>query len=327
MIKKYLLPILLSSVFCSTTLQAQESSSVFSFLNLPTSARAVALGGQAASVISGDASLLLYNPALMMSVENRSLSLNFSTYLQGMKLGSAHYVQPAGDLGAWGVTAQFLNYGTISQADEEGSELGSTSPIDMMLGGGYSRVLGERWVAGALGKVLYSHYGSYSSLALAIDAGLNYYDEEHDLSMSVAARHIGVQLKAFDSERERLPFVAELALSKGLVGTPFTFHITLTDLNHWNSHYYSGTGEDISTGRLILNHFIFGLDVKIAKILCLSAGYNFRRAYELKAGDSAHGAGLSLGGSIEVKRLMLGVSWAKYHVSTSSLAFTAQYSF
>lgn len=324
-LKSYLGALLFFSATTSLTAVAQESASVFNFLNLPTSAHAVAIGGQGGSVIANDASLVQYNPALMMSVEHRSINLNFTTYLQGMKLGSANYVQPAGEYGSWGVTAQFLSYGSMHETDVQGNVLGDFTPIDLMFGGGYCRVLSERWAAGAMGKFIYSGYGGYTSLAIAIDAGVNYYDDEHDLSLSLTGRNIGVQLKAFGDSRERLPMNVELAFSKGLQNTPFTFHITMSDLNHWNRADFSGLGEEVSVGKMLINHFILGVDARIAKIMRLSLGYNFRRAYELKAGGSSHGAGLSLGAGVYLKKFLFGFTWAKYHVSTSSLAFSAQY--
>ena len=50
---------------------------------------------------------------------------------------------------------------------------------------------------------------------------------------------------------------------------------------------------------------------------------NFRRSNDMKLsqGDdsSSHGAGLTLGGGISLERFKLGVSYGKYHVSSTSL--------
>lgn len=119
----------------------------------------------------------------------------------------------------------------------------------------------------------------------------------------------------------------ELAFSKALEGTPFTFHVTLSHLNDWNTKNFSPLGEDVNFGKMLVNHFILGVDIKPVKILRISAGYNFRRAYEMKVGDSSHGAGLSCGAGLNIKKFTLGVSWAKYHLSTSSLALSAQFGF
>ena len=43
-------------------------------------------------------------------------------------------------------------------------------------------------------------------------------------------------------------------------------------------------------------------------------------------GSSAHGAGLSIGGGMQLERLKLHVAYAKYHVSASSLVVNVSYS-
>ena len=56
-------------------------------------------------------------------------------------------------------------------------------------------------------------------------------------------------------------------------------------------------------------------------------GYNFRRAYELKAAGSSHGAGLTLGGGLTLSKFSFKASYAKYHKADASLMFGAAYSF
>ena len=55
-------------------------------------------------------------------------------------------------------------------------------------------------------------------------------------------------------------------------------------------------------------------------------GYNFRRAYELKASGSGHMAGLTAGAGIAVKRFKFGLSYDRYHQANHSLMGTAAYS-
>ena len=194
------------TTFCllSTTLMAQESSSVFNFLNLPTSSRALALGGKNISVIDDDASLIFQNPALMSSVSDKTLNFNFLTYMKGSNTGSVSYVQAQGERGTWGVMAQFLGYGKAQETDEWGNVLGEMSMLDMNLAFGYSYLLGDRWVGGVTGKFLYSTYSGYSSIALAVDLGINYLDSDHDFSASIVAANLGGQVSAFGETSESL---------------------------------------------------------------------------------------------------------------------------
>ena len=73
-----------------------------------------------------------------------------------------------------------------------------------------------------------------------------------------------------------------------------------------------------------------GADVFLGQNIYIAGGYNFRRADEMKIsegeGDSSHGAGLSIGGGLQLQRFKLNVAYAKYHVSASSLLINATYS-
>ena len=82
---------------------------------------------------------------------------------------------------------------------------------------------------------------------------------------------------------------------------------------------------ELSFSKKLLNHVIVGADYFITDNISVSAGYNFRRAYELKAAGSSHGAGLSAGATLHLKQFMVSAAYAKYHKSTSSLMFNVSY--
>ncbi len=77
------------------------------------------------------------------------------------------------------------------------------------------------------------------------------------------------------------------------------------------------------------NHLSIGADLLLSRTMYIAAGYNLRRANEMKIaedeGESNHGAGLSIGGGLQLERFKLNVAYAKYHVSTSSLLFNITY--
>ena len=152
-------------------------------------------------------------------------------------------------------------------------------------------------------------------MAVGVDLGLNYYDEERYWSLSAVARNLGGQVKAYDDEFERIPLDVQVGISKRLTAAPLRFHVTLSRLTEW----------DQSFGR----HIALGADLLLGQIVYLAAGYNFRRAYEMKISDSdgssAHGAGLSLGAGLQLERFKLQIGYGKYHVSASSLLINISY--
>lgn len=324
--KTFRLVILSYVMLLCQSARGQESTSVFNFLNLPTSAHTTALGGRNISLIEDDASLIFQNPALLASVSNNSLNLNFMTYMRGSKTGSASFSRIAGERGTWGVGVQFVGYGNMKETLETGEELGDVRALDMAISGMYSYSLSERWVGAATGKIIYSKYADYTSCGLAVDLGLNYYDEEHDFSVSAVAANLGGQVKAFGEDHERLPFNLQLGFTKSLGHAPIRFSVTMVDISRWSSKYYYHVSKKPKGGSILMNHFCIGVDIIPTKQFYVAAGFNFRRAYEMKAAGSSHAAGLSAGAGLNIKKFKLGLAYAKYHVSAPTLSVSLSYS-
>ncbi len=321
----YLIGLLLAA--CAP-LQAQESTSAYHFLQFPQSSHTTALGGANISAVDDDPAAAMNNPALLSTVSDRSLGLNFMTYAAGSKAVGATFVKAFGERHTGAIAAQYLGYGSMDETDADGNVIGSFSAKDLSLTAGYAYLLNDRWAGGASLKMLYSKYAEFSSLALAVDVGLNYYDVDADFSVSIALKNLGVQLKAFEDDREHVPYDLQVGLSKGMAHAPIRFSLTLTDLTRWHtSDYFVPEGEELKSVQKFLNHVAVGIDVFPIDALYLSAGYNFRRAYELKAAGSGHGAGISLGGGVQLSRFRAGLAWARYHLAASSLHFDVAYAF
>lgn len=77
------------------------------------------------------------------------------------------------------------------------------------------------------------------------------------------------------------------------------------------------------------NHLCLGADLLLSESIWIGAGYNFRRADEMKIqssdSQSSHGAGLSLGAGVNLERFKLNVAYGKYHVSSSALMINVAY--
>lgn len=325
---------LLVAVLPATAL-AQEYASAFNTLRLPASSHAAALGGQNVTLIEDEPTAGWYNPALYANVSDLSAGLDFMTYAAGSTWMGAHFVKAFGERHTMAVGVQYMNYGKMDETDEAGNTLGQFSAKDIVIGAGYSYLLSDRWTGGANLKMMVSNLADYTALAAAIDVGVNYYDDENDLSVSASLQNIGTQLKAYhDGQRTHLPFTLALGFSKGMAHLPVRFHVTMTDVTRWKSSYYvlpenkdKDKSDKVGFGKIALNHFVLGLDILPTDYLYLSVGYNFRRAYELKASGSSHLAGLSAGAGVNVKHFKFGVSYAKYHQASNSIMANVGYAF
>ncbi len=294
---------------------AQESQTAYNFLRLPTSAHVAALGGDHITLTEDDASLVFHNPALIQYVTDKTLNLNMMTYMQGTVTGSASFTRAWGERASWGVSGRFMDYGEMKEMNELGEQLGTFRAHDMCVAGTLAYGLTERIQGGITAKMAASYMGNYNSLAALVDLGLNYYDDEHEWSISAVVRNLGGQLEAFEDDFEKMPVDLQLGVTKRLVGSPLRLSATLVRLNDWEY----GIGK----------HIVLGAELLLGSQFYVAAGYHGMRASEMKIssgdGASSHGAGLSIGGGIQLERFKLHMAYAKYHVSASSLVINISY--
>ena len=307
--------VIISVLLSVTTMQAQESQEVYSFLRLPVSAHAAALGGDNITLTDDDPTLLFHNPALINGVSDKSMNLNFMTYMEGAKTASASFVKAYKERASWAASAQYMDYGSMKEMTADNTQTGDFSARDIALAGTFAYMLTNRISGGITARFISSHIASYSSAAVAIDLGINYFDEQHSWSLSAVAKNLGGQIKAYDDDFERVPLDLQIGVTKRLIGSPLRLSMTMSRLNRWDTGF--------------IRHFSVGADLLLGDNIYVAAGYNFRRAHEMKIsdseGDSNHGAGLSLGAGLQLERFKLQASYAKYHVSAWSLLINVSY--
>lgn len=314
--KKVVFTILFSlTSFIAATAQ-KESRTAYNFLRLPVSAHAAALGGENITINDDDPTLMFHNPALISSVSDMSFNLDFMTYMEGVNTGSAAFVKAVNDRATWGVSARYLDYGKMKETTADNIETGTFSAKDIMVGGSFAYLLTDNIAGGVTAKFITSYIAGYSSIAVGVDLGVNYFSEDNGLSLSAVARNLGGQVKAYEDDFEKIPFDLQLGVSKKLTGAPIRLSLTMAKLNDW----------DIS----FINNFAAGADIFIGNSIYIAGGYNFGRADEMKIpendSESSHGAGLSIGGGLQLERFKLQLAYAKYHVSSSSLMINVTYS-
>lgn len=313
--KKALFVLLLTAV--ATTTVAQESKNVYNFLRLPASAHASALGGENISLVEDDEALIFHNPALLSTVSDKTINLNYMNYMAGANMLSAAFNKVIKERASAAVSALYIDYGKMKQTTAENQQLGEFSAKDIALSGYFSYLLTDQLAGGITAKFITSYIAGYNSLAMGVDLGLNYYDAERELSLSFVAKNLGGQLKSYDDTYESMPLDVQLGISKRLVHTPLRFHATLVDLTHWNYKF--------------VNHLVGGIDILLSDRIWVGAGYNFRRADEMTiAGtdeESNHGAGFSCGAGINLNRFKLNLAYGKYHVSSQSIVISTAFQF
>ena len=302
-------------VLFSYEIRAQESETVYNFLRLPVSAHAAALGGDNITIDDDDPTMVFHNPALVSNVTDRSLNLNYMTYMEGVKVASASFVKALRQRATWAVEAQYVDYGSMKQTTAENEVIGKVSAKDIAVGGTFTYALSNKIAGGVTAKFVSSSLARFNSIGMAVDLGLNYLNPELGLSVSAVARNLGGQLKAYEDDFEKLPFDLQLGVSKRLGESPLRFSVTMTRLHDWDDKF--------------VNHLVFGAEAFLADNIWIGGGLNPRRSDEMKISDgeteSSHGAGLSFGGGLQLERFKLQLAYGKYHVSASSLIINITY--
>ena len=301
----------------STTLQAQDSQTEYNFLRLPISAHAAALGGDNITIIEDDPSLMFSNPALAASVSDMTVGLSYMNYMKGANYMGASFTKAMSDKATLAGGIQYMNYGKMKEVDENNVQLGEFNASEIAVEAIFSYELAKNLVGGLTGKFITSYIGSYNSIAVGVDLGLNWYDPEREWSVSAVAKNLGGQVKANDDNFGKMPFDLQLGVSKTFAALPVRVSATLVDLTHFNY--------------LFINHLNLGAEVLLSESLWIGGGFNFRRANDMKIGvgddESSHGAGFSFGGGINLERFKLNLSYGKYHAASSSIMVNLAYVF
>ena len=312
-------------LLCPLALMAQGGESAFSFLKLPYSSHAAALGGSNISTIDDDLSLSMHNPALLINTTDKTLDLSFMTYMSGCKVAGAAFNKTFGQRSAGAVAARYIDYGKFDGYTPDNIFTGTFRAMDMEMDFIYSFLLSERWSGGVSTKFIYSQYESLKSFAIGVDLGLNYYNPESDFSASLTFKNLGGQVMTFEEKHETMPFDIQLGFTKRLAHAPIMLSATLTDLHRWKStHFYNADGSKDNFGQLLLKHIVLGADLLLGNNFYASVGYNYRLGRELSTGKGMEG--FSLGAGLHLDKLKFSASYSKLHISSSSLHFNIAYS-
>ena len=254
----------------STILQAQDSQTEYNFLRLPISAHAAALGGNNITIIEDDPSLMFSNPALAASVSDMTVGLSYMNYMKGANYMGASFTKAMSDKATLAGGIQYMNYGKMKEVDENNVQLGEFNASEIAVEAIFSYELAKNLVGGITGKFITSYIGSYNSIAVGVDLGLNWYDPEHEWSVSAVAKNLGGQVKAYDDNFGKMPFDLQLGVSKTFAALPIRVSATLVDLTHFNYRF--------------INHLNLGAEVLLSESIWIGGGYNFRRANDMKIG-------------------------------------------
>lgn len=300
---------------------AQDGSSAYQYLNITSSSRIYGLGGVNITAVEDELSVTDQNPALLGPEMDNQIFIDYMRYLGQSNFAGARYAHAVGERGAWSAGIRYFGYGKMQGTDEFGNPTSSFSPSDVNFNGSFSYDITDRLRGGITLKFLYSSYESYSAFAVGTDLGINYYDPDHELSLSAVIANLGGQLKRFNTTYDRLPFDIRLGIAKKFGTLPIRFSITAWQLTKWHLPFYE-TGDGTTDEEFkvkdtffsnLFRHLIFGVDFIPSERFYVALGYNYKSRTDMSTYKRSFVSGFSLAAGLNLRRFNVGLAIAQPH--------------
>jgi hypothetical protein len=320
---------ILIALFSPLALFSQDGGqSAFSFINIEHSPRIEAMGGSGIAIFDNDVSLSQTTPSLLNTEMHNELAFTFGDYFSDISLLSFAYAREFEKLGVIGVSLKAINYGSFERNNAEGYNQGEFLASDQVLTIGVGKRINEKLTFGANINLLNSVYDTYNSFALTSNISTTYFNKEKRFTTTFLLKNIGRQLGSYASEREKIPFDMQFAISKELAHLPFRYHLSYGNINKFNikSPYKLIQQTNIETGELeikeesiaktALRHIIIGGELNpFRKSFFLRGGFNFQRRFDLTTVTSPAMVGFSWGVGFKVSKYRFDYSRSAYHLS------------
>lgn len=326
-LNRHIIPIILAASAFNAF--AQDGSTAYNFLNITSSSKIYGLGGVNITLVDDDISIIDQNPALLGSEMSNQVVFNYMSYLGSSNFAGLRYGHSAGEHGAWSAALQYFGYGSMQETLSDGSIIGTFSPKDVNFSGAYSHDITDHLRGGIDVKLIYSGYADYTAYALATDLGVNYFDPDRDLSMSLVVANLGGQIKRFNEDYDRLPVDVRLGWSKSFGTFPIRFSVTAWNLTKWHLPY-EDNGNGTSTDEIktkdtfssnLFRHLVFGADLISNPNFNLGIGYNYKTRTDMSTYNRSMLSGFSATAGIKVKSFGVGVALSRPHSGATTLMF------
>jgi hypothetical protein len=319
-------------IIYSTTNAQIGGNNTYEFLNLTSSARIAAMGGDFLTINDNDITLVESNPSLINPDMSNKLGIAYVDFFSDVNYGFATYARSFNNIGSFAASMKYINYGKFDYATVTGERTGQFHAGETALNIGWGRQLDTLFSIGANLKFIYSSLESYNSFGLAVDVAGSYISRDRSFTVSLIAKNIGRQLTAYEGGNiEPLPFELQIGLAKRLNHLPFRYSILFNHLEKWDLRYDdpSQSQTDPISGEVVkdsgievfadnfMRHIVFGGELLIGKYISLRGGYNYKRRQEMKVTTKPGTVGFSWGIGIRISKFHFSYARSAYHLAGS----------
>ena len=302
------------SVITLTNAQRQAGKT-YEFLDLPSTARSVAIGGNQAIVGTDEVGFCFQNPAALRDTLHQSVALNACLLPQGIVSGTGIYAHKVENIGTFAAGVQYINYGQFDRTDEDWNELGTFGAQEAAIYLSCARQLTPSLRVGATLKPIFSSFDKYRSFGIAMDMGAYYTMLEGDLQAGLVIRNVGGQITAYDDDGDHKSLNTDMRIGVAykLEHAPIRITTSLKDIFHWKIS--TDNDNKISFADNLMRHLIFGVEFMPIRNFFVGAGYDQRQRKETRAASSGGAAGFSWGCGLRVYKIDIAYGYRKYHLA------------
>lgn len=295
-----------SFVFCISDLvfagNKNAGTSGAQFLKIGAGARPAAMG-EAFTAVADDVNAIAWNPAGLGRLPSPEFTTMHSQWFQEADYEFAAAAYPTA-LGTFGIGFNSFSVGDIERraADTDAAD-GTFKSADSAYTLAYAKSLGENWSAGAGVTYLRQQLAGESAAAVSGSAGVLWRTPHEPLTLGLAVRHFGSEVKFVD-EGDPLPMTATLGAGYRACGDRLRL------------------GLDLRRPRD--NDLQYGAGLEFAQPLPWEMAGSLRAGYNSAGTDPSDGlTGVSAGMGLSWRNWGFDAAWVPYGV----LGNTFRYSF
>jgi hypothetical protein len=261
------------------------------FLKIGIGARGIGMGG-AQVAVTDDVNSIYWNPAGLMKITDRQLSVMDYIWFQDINYQTAVYAQKT-KYGVFGAMVNYLSMSAIQKRDNTGTQYGDFKPNDTAVTLSYARNIKDIPVGANL-KYVSSKIDDVSANAVALDLGGQYkYDDR--LCFGLALQNLGTKMK-FLNKSEKLPFTIKVGAGYDMPIKSRTIKLAL-DLNApIDDQMYAAFGAEYNIKGLIQE------DLQLIP----------RIGYNTNTNDLEGTKNINIGSGFEYKGYRLDYAWSPY---------------
>ena len=301
-------------------------SQEFSFFNTDFSATSLSLGGNVIAK-SDDISLTYKTTSLLNQSQIKHIAFDYLSLSNEINLFSFVYANELKKFGMYNIGVKNLNYGNFQGYDVNGFQTNEFRANDLMFFTGISKMIIKDLTLGLNLELLNSNYESFSAMAIASNTSLTYVNKKRKLIFSFSLNNLGRQINGFTDIKEKIPTSLNFGMSKSLNHLPFTYYISLHDLQRFDISGPVQASQSYRDDETILKKMFYHVNIggelnPLKKNLFLRFGFNFQKRYQMMVRNIPQLAGFSSGVGIKFSSFSLDYAITSNHISSVSNVFS-----